>query len=73
MANGYLLQVVRYAQIQKEMTPNNSNIAKYLKIAYWNIRTIIDRGRPEHWSSLIAHELSRPQIDIASLSEIQLP
>ncbi|CAI9733646.1 Hypothetical predicted protein [Octopus vulgaris] len=53
-----------------------SNVAKYLKIACWNVRIILDssdRGCPERRSNLVAHELTRLEIDIAALSEVRLP
>ena len=45
-----------------------------LKVACWNVRTMLDRAdscRPERRSALIAHELSRLNIDIAALSEVR--
>lgn len=47
---------------------------KVLKLACWNIRTMIDSAdstRPERRSALIAHELARLDVDIAALSEIR--
>ncbi|XP_076061596.1 uncharacterized protein LOC143037343 [Oratosquilla oratoria] len=44
-----------------------------LKVACWNVRTMLDKAdssRPERRSALIAHKLSRLNIDIAALSEI---
>ena len=45
-----------------------------LNVAFWNIRILLDKadsGRPERRSALIAHELSRLNIDIAALSEVR--
>ena len=47
-----------------------------LKLACWNIRTMLDTAesnRPQRRSALVAHELSRLNIDIAALSEVRLP
>ena len=44
-----------------------------LKVAYWNVRTILDRAnsiRPECRSDLIAYKLSC--LDIAALSEVRI-
>ena len=44
-----------------------------LKVACWNIRTILDNANsshPERRTSFIAHELSRLDIDIASLKQV---
>ena len=46
-----------------------------LKVACWNIRTILDNANsshPERRTSFIAHELSRLDIDIASLNKFPL-
>ena len=50
--------------------------AKALKLACWNIRTMLDKAdsnRPERRSALIAHELSRLDVDIAAFSEVRFP
>ena len=47
-----------------------------LNLACWNIRTMLDKAesnRPQRRSALVAHELSRLNIDIAALSEIRFP
>ena len=44
----------------------------YLKVATWNIRTLLDdteSNRPERRTAFIARELKRHNIDIAALSE----
>ena len=46
-----------------------------LKVATWNIRTLLDRAnsdRPQRRTALIAAELSRYNIDLAALSETRL-
>ena len=46
-----------------------------LNVACWNVRTMLDkadRSRPERRSALVAHELSRLNIDITALSEVRL-
>ncbi|XP_076061594.1 uncharacterized protein LOC143037342 [Oratosquilla oratoria] len=45
-----------------------------LEVTSWNVRTMLDKAdssRPERRSALIAHELSRLNIDIAALSEVR--
>ena len=47
-----------------------------MHIACWNIRTLLDSvgtNRPERRSALVAHKLSRLNIDIAALSEVRFP
>ena len=47
-----------------------------MHIACWNIRTLLDSVgtiRPERRSALVAHELSRLNVDIAALSEVCFP
>ena len=47
-----------------------------LNVACWNVRNMLDKAdgsRPERRSALVAHELSRLDIDIASLSEVHFP
>ena len=49
---------------------------KTLKLACWNIRTTLDKtesNRPERRSALIAHELSKLNVDIAALSKVCFP
>ena len=49
---------------------------KFLRLAEWNVRTLLDRAgskRPERQTALVAKELSRYDIDIAALSETRLP
>ncbi|XP_023815252.1 uncharacterized protein LOC111948070 [Oryzias latipes] len=59
---------------RKKRFPPTSKGVKGLKVACWNIRTMLDAGsRPERRSALIAHELSRLSIDIAALSEVRFP
>ena len=46
-----------------------------MKVAHWNVRTMLDKAnsrRLECHSALIAHELSRLNIDIAALNEVRL-
>ena len=46
-----------------------------LNVACWNVRTMLDKAdsnRPERRSALVAHELSRFNIDITALSEVHL-
>ena len=48
---------------------------RYLRLAEWNVRTLLDRvssKRPERQTALVAKELSRYNIDIAALSETRL-
>ncbi|CAI9734636.1 Hypothetical predicted protein [Octopus vulgaris] len=55
-----------------ETKPNKSK--QELKVAGWNVRTMLDKAassRPERRSALIAHELSRLNIDIAAISEVR--
>ena len=43
-----------------------------MKIAAWNVRTLLDRdgtNRPERGSALVAAELQRYEIDVAGLQE----
>ena len=45
-----------------------------MKIAYWNVCTILDsddNDRPQQRSALMARELSRLDIDIPALSEVR--
>ena len=45
---------------------------KYLRLAEWNVRTLLDRDRskrPEWLTALVAKELDKYGIDIAALSE----
>lgn len=47
---------------------------KCLKIACWNVRTMLDSDdsdRPRRRSALVARELSRLDVDIAALSEVR--
>ena len=49
---------------------------KFLRLAEWNVRTLIDRAgskRPEHQTALVAKELSRYDIDIAAIGATLLP
>ncbi|XP_050164941.1 craniofacial development protein 2-like [Myiozetetes cayanensis] len=58
----------------KRHTPAFKGVLK-LTLACWNIRTMLDTaksGHPECRSALIAHELSRLNINIAALSEVRL-
>ena len=51
------------------------NIRKFLRLAEWNVRTLMDREgskRPERQTALVAKELSRYNIDIAALCETRL-
>lgn len=51
-------------------------IQKFLRLAEWNVKTLMDRAgskRPELQTSLEAKELSRYDIDIAALGETRLP
>ena len=53
-------------------TPKKSK--QVMNVACWNVRTMIDKAdssRPERRSALVAHELSRLNIDIAALSEVR--
>lgn len=45
-----------------------------MKLACWNVRTMFDTtgsDRPECHSALIAHKLSRLNIDVAGLSDVR--
>lgn len=47
-----------------------------MKLACWNFRTMLDTtgsDRPERHFALIAHELSRQNINVAGLSEVRFP
>ena len=47
----------------------------YLRLAEWNVRTLLDRDRskrPERQTALVAKELNKYGIDIAALSETRL-
>ena len=49
---------------------------KGLKVACWNIRTMLDlsdSSRPERRSALVAHDLSRLDVDIAAFSKVRFP
>ena len=53
-----------------------SKSAKMLKVASWNVRTMLDaaqRNRPKRRSALIAHELSRLNVDIAAFNKVCFP
>ena len=46
-----------------------------LRVAEWNLRTLIDRKfskRPERQTALVAKELSRYNIDVAALCETRI-
>ena len=48
---------------------------KILRLAEWNVRTLLDRdrsNRPERQTALVTKELNRYNIDIAALSETRL-
>ena len=48
---------------------------KKLTIATWNVRTLLDirnTNRPSRRTALVAHELSRYNIDLAALSETRI-
>ena len=54
---------------------SKSENRKFLRLAEWNVRTLMDRDgskRPERQTALVAKELSRYDIDIAALSETRL-
>ena len=56
----------------KSQIGRNGKTRKYLRLAEWNVRTLLDRNsskRPERQTALVAKELSRYDIDIAALSE----
>ena len=56
----------------KSQIGRNGKTRKFLRIAEWNVRTLMDRKsskRPERQTALVAKELSRYDIDIAALSE----
>ena len=60
---------------QGRYTPTSKS-AKILKVACWNIRTMLDAvhsNRPECRSAPIAHELSRLNVNIAVLSKVHFP
>lgn len=60
---------------EKRHAPASKSV-QGLKLASWNIRTMLDTadsGRPERRSALIAHELARLNVDIAALSEVRFP
>ncbi|CAH1249728.1 Hypp8672 [Branchiostoma lanceolatum] len=47
-----------------------------LRLACWNVRTMLDStdsNHPQRRSALVAHELSRLNVDIAALSEVRFP
>ena len=47
-----------------------------LKVATWNVRTLLDGvgsgGAPRRKTALLSHELGRYDIDIAALSETRI-
>ena len=56
----------------KSQIGRNVKTRKFLRIAEWNVRTLMDRkssNRPERQTALAAKELSRYGVDIAALSE----
>ena len=62
--------------LKKEKYASTNKDAKTIKLACWNISTILektDSKRPAIRSALITQELSRFGIDIAALSEVCLP
>ena len=59
-----------------KLTINVTKDFKGLKVACWNIRTMLDladSSRPERRSALVTHQLSRLDVDIAALSEVRFP
>ena len=51
----------------------NSKQQCRLKLAAWNVRTLLDApGRPERRSAILARKLARYDIDIAALSETRI-
>jgi len=59
----------------KSQLGSKKNNRKYLRLAEWNVRTLLDRDRskrPERQTALVAKELDRYHIDIAALSETRL-
>jgi exonuclease III len=59
----------------KNMLGRSENNRKFLSLAEWNVRTLLDRDRskrPERQTALVAKELSRYNIDIAALCETRL-
>ncbi len=63
------------AATAEKCNPKRGSSFISMKIACWNVRTLIDnesRERPHRRTALIARELSRYDIDIAGLSETRL-
>ena len=57
------------------MSNKYENKKNDLKVACWNVTTMLDNANsswPERRSALIAHKLSRLDIDIAALSVLHL-
>ena len=53
----------------------SENNRKFLRLAEWNVRTLLNRDgskRPERQTALVAKELNRYNIDIAALCETRL-
>ena len=56
------------------MKNNQKNSTTKMKIACWNVRTMMDSEaaeRPHRRSALVAREIARLDIDIAALSEVR--
>ena len=59
-------------QATVDRTLKNTKKRVPLKLACWNVRTLLDldnANRPQRRSALVSHELARYNIDIAALSE----
>ena len=72
--NGHLLKWSQNIKTRKVCT--HLQEWKILKVACLNVRAMLDTAysnRPERCSALIAHKLSRLNVDIAALSEVCFP
>ena len=59
----------------KSQLGRNGKFRKVLRLAEWNVRTLLDRNnskRPERQTALVAKELGQYDIDIAALCETRL-
>ena len=72
----HLLYLKPSKTLKQERYTLTSKGVKILKVACWYVRTMLDAAhsnRPAHHSVLIAHELSKLNVDIAVLSEVHFP
>lgn len=59
----------------KNKLGGKANNKKQMRLAGWNVRTLLDRTgskRPERQTAIVAKELARYNVDIAALSETRL-